>query len=112
MKNNYRKFELEVKAISNNLDFEENKNKLKDIRISSYNTFLDLLKLGSEITPAIYVSEEIFKISNTTPLMEDEITEIIMKSRGLNAIMDEKKFKNNNKPTEKDPLVYSYQRPK
>tara|TARA_R110000803_G_scaffold209968_1_gene280611 strand:- start:199 stop:456 length:258 start_codon:yes stop_codon:yes gene_type:complete len=79
MKNNYSKFELEVKAISNKEDFKENKKNLKDIRTSSYGTFLDLLKLGSEIMPAIYVSEEIFKISNTTPLIESEIVQLIKK---------------------------------
>ena len=42
--------------------------------------------------PAIHVSEEIFKISNTTPLVESEIVKLIMKSRSLNAIMDEQKF--------------------
>tara|TARA_B110000090_G_C13331773_1_gene427566 strand:+ start:874 stop:1176 length:303 start_codon:yes stop_codon:yes gene_type:complete len=100
MKNNYSRFELEVKAISNKEDFKENKENLKDIRVSSYDTFLDLLKLGSEIMPAIYVSEEIFKISNTTPLVESEIVKLIMKSRSLNAIMDEQKFNSNIKPTE------------
>lgn len=85
-------FELEVKAISNKSDFKENKDSLKYIRVSSYNTFLDLLKLGSEIMPAIYVSEEIFKISTTTPLIESEILKLIIKSRSLNAIMDEQKF--------------------
>ena len=95
MKNNYSEFELEVKAISNKLDFKENKDNLKDIRISSYNAFLDLLKLGSEIMPAIHVSEEIFKISNTTSLIESEIVKLIMKSRSLNSIMDRKNFKIN-----------------
>tara|TARA_R110000850_G_scaffold257075_1_gene383315 strand:- start:320 stop:622 length:303 start_codon:yes stop_codon:yes gene_type:complete len=99
MKNNYSKFELEVKALSNKTDFKENKDNLKDIRVSSYNTFLDLLKLGSEIIPAIYVSEEIFKISTTTPLIESEIVKLIMKSRSLNAIMDKLKFNSNIKPT-------------
>tara|TARA_R110000796_G_scaffold231067_1_gene348907 strand:- start:296 stop:760 length:465 start_codon:yes stop_codon:yes gene_type:complete len=92
MKNNYSKFELEVKALSNKSDFKENRDNLEDIRVSSYSTFLDLLKLGSEIMPAIYVSEEIFKISTTTPLVQSEIVILIMKSRSLNAIMDEQKF--------------------
>jgi hypothetical protein len=100
MKNNYSKFELEVKALSNKSDFKENKDNLKDIRVSSYSTFLDLLKLGSEIMPAIYVSEEIFKISTTTPLVQSEIVKLIMKSRSLNAIMDEQKFNSNIEPTE------------
>lgn len=100
MKNNYSKFELEVKALSNPSDFKENSDKLKSIRISSYDTFLDLLKIGSEITPAIYVSEEIFKISVATPLIESKIVKLIMKARSLNAIMDEQKFNSNIKPTE------------
>lgn len=92
MINNYKDFEIKVKSFSKHIDFKENKNELKNIDFKIYDTFLRLLKIGSEIIPAIYVSEEILKISKSSFIDCFEIYKIIIKSKRFNMILEEENY--------------------
>ena len=92
MKKSYKEFELEVQHLCNPKDYKQNKEKLKELRLSSYETFKTLLKLGGEINTSIIASEEIFKISTETPMTEMEILELSSRFRMINAIIDERLF--------------------
>lgn len=88
----YKEFELTVQNFAKSDDFKENKSKLKELMISSYDTFIKVLKLGAEITQGIRVCEEIFDLSRMTALSENEILDISNRFRLINALIDEKHF--------------------
>lgn len=92
MKKSFQEFELLVQKLCNPSDFKQNKDKLKELRLSSHETFTSLLKLGGEITTSIRASEEIFKISTETSLTEIQIVELSTRFRMINAIIDERIF--------------------
>ena len=73
-------------------DFKKNSHKLKEVRISGYESFTTLLKLGGEITTSIKASEEIFKISQELLISESDIVELSMRFRLINGLLDEKLF--------------------
>ena len=92
MKNSFSEFELKVQLFCIPEDFDKNKHKLKSLRISSYDTFLCILKLGGKISNSIRVCEEIFNLSVQTHLTEIELVELSSKFRFINALIDEKGF--------------------
>ena len=92
MDKSFLEFEIEVQSLCNPEDFRENKDKLKDLKLSSHETFTLLLKLGGEIVPCIDALKIIFKISIETPLTEIEIVKLSSRFRQINAIIDEKHF--------------------
>jgi len=93
MKQSYKEFELLVKHFSHSEDFKQNSDKLKNLRLSSYEVFAALLKRGGEITQSIKACDLIFNMSRVTPLTEMEIAELTGKFRFINAIIDETAFR-------------------
>jgi len=86
------KFQTEVKHFCNENDFNANKDKLLNIRVGSRAAFINLLRMGSEITPAIYVCDKIFKLSTKTKLTEIELIELSKEFILINALLDEKRY--------------------
>lgn len=90
--NTFKLFETQVKHLSNPKDFKKNSDKLKELRLSSYDTFLILLKSGGEITTSIKASEEIFKICCEVSITQTETVSLLNRFRFINRILDEKVF--------------------
>jgi hypothetical protein len=89
----FNNFQIEVKHYCNKSDFEANKEKLINLRIGSYSSFINFLKLGGEITTSIRACDEIFKMSVETKLTESELVELSTRFRLINAILDEQIYK-------------------
>lgn len=89
---NFTQFETVVQHFSNPKDFEKNRNKLKDIDVQSYETFIKILKLGCEIENATRVCKELYELSKTTALSEKELICTLNKARFINALIDERQF--------------------
>ena len=83
-------FIAEVKSIASKNDYAANSDKLKGLRFYLHDVIIKLLLTGAEITPAIMVSREVFKISLKTIHTKNEILGFLIKSRALNSILDEK----------------------
>jgi len=84
----YSSFELEVQHLSSPDDFSKNRDKLKDLRVSSYETFSSLLRNGGNIESSIKVADEIFKMSASTQLRESDILELSNKFRLIIGLID------------------------
>ena len=83
----YIEFKNIVKSLCNKEDYKNNHKVLKEIRISSYDTFTKMLRLGGEIIPSKKASEEIFKLSTKTPFKESELVELSMRFRFINELL-------------------------
>jgi len=92
MKKSFNEFELEVQLLCKQKDFKKNRDKLREFRISSFETFVCLLQMGGEIVQSIRAAEEIFKISVKTSLTELEIIELSNRFRFINGLLDEHVF--------------------
>ena len=86
----FKQFELEVKHLCTPEDFKENSEKLKNLRMSGYESFINLLKIGGEITTSLKVCDEFFKISTETSLTEEELSKLYMRFRCLYPILEER----------------------
>jgi len=72
----FKNFELTVIHLSSIEDFKENKEKLKGLRISDYETFINFLKLGGEITQSIAACDEVFKVCREFSINEVDFINI------------------------------------
>ena len=87
-----KEFELKVKHYCVPEDFEKNKTRLKELKVTSYDTFINLLIYGGEIVPSVRACEEIYKLNRETGIEEDVLLHIIRKGRIINFIVDEKLY--------------------
>lgn len=88
----FHHFELQVQQLCNPEDFKTNRDKLKRLRLSSYETLICLLKLGGEITTSIRAAEEIFKLSTETNLTEMELIELSTRFRFIHGVLDTRHY--------------------
>jgi adenosine/AMP kinase len=79
MRHSFKQFENSVRMLCDKRQFELHKEELKEIYISSYDSFILLLKYGVNIVEAKKACEEIFKLSVATHNTENEIVGILLK---------------------------------
>lgn len=79
MKNSFNNFKLKVQQLCSPEDYTFNHEMLNDLPISSYQTFLSLLKLGFKIKEAVDASSEIYKLSISTLFTQQDLVYLISK---------------------------------
>ena len=89
MKNSFRQFELTVQHVCHPEDFKQNKSKLKDVQLSSYETFIYILKLGAGIINAVRATDELYKLSIQTNLTESDLVQLSTKFRFINSLIED-----------------------
>ena len=69
----FRDFKQEVSKIANREDFRQNNHRLDELKFTSFDTFICLLKMGAEITQAMTASEYIYDMSVETTFPQIDI---------------------------------------
>jgi hypothetical protein len=92
MKNSFNDFKLKVQHYCIPEDFSKNNKMLENLPVSSYETFITLLKLGGQIEMSVKACDEISKLSTTTHLTEPELIELSTRFRFINGLIDERHF--------------------
>ncbi len=91
MKGTFKEFETEVQQLCRPEDFNANNEKLKGLRISSYEPFTYLLKSGGDILPSLRVVDEIFKLSTETHLTEINLVNMMVRFNYFNGLLNNNK---------------------
>ena len=88
----YKDFELQVKIYCNPEDFKRNNSELENITNDNYQLFIDVLKSGAEIIPAVRIVDELVKISIRTSLTPKEALTIGGVFRFINSCFDMQEY--------------------
>ncbi len=86
------KFKKTVKLYCIPKDYKENKTRLKYIEEDRHQLFINVLKCGAEIIPAIKIVDNLVKITIETKLTQDEILKIMLKSLLFGFYLDIKDY--------------------
>jgi len=84
----YIKFESHVQHYSKQEDFVRNGSELKQVAIENYQIFIDVLKLGAEIVPAIRIVDDLVKVCADKSLTPKEALELEGYFRFINSCFD------------------------
>jgi len=88
MKDSFNHFELKVQCLCVPDDFKKNRDKLKDVDVSNYDTLIFLLQTGVQLKNAIMATEKIFELSVHSHLTQPEILDLLPKFRLIIAFID------------------------
>ena len=84
----FSEFELCVQNLCLKEDYINNRPRLKELRIDSYETFLSLLRNAGKIEYSIKAADEISKMSMNTSLTEVEILDLTKRFRLIIGLID------------------------
>jgi len=84
----FDEFERVVISFSRPDDFKQNGNKLHDVSILDYDTFVKLLQLGCEIQAAAIVCNKLSRISAKTGISKSMLVRLSTEFRIINGLID------------------------
>ena len=87
--NSFLEFELCVQYLCSDEDYMTNRSMLQGLRLSSYETFLRLLRQGGKIEGSIKATNQISKMSEETRLTEEEILDLSKRFRLIILLIDQ-----------------------
>ena len=86
------KFKKQVKDFCIPKDYKNNKRRLNHIKEYNHELFINVLKCGAEIVPAIKIIDLIERITIETSLTQSEVLDIMTKSLIFNLCLNIRQY--------------------